>query len=304
MYSQMTAGSWIYLGTQGMMRAGRTPNPSDGSTQPNPMDQSNTGAPRSKQPGFTQGAKGPSHRQPSFVQGSGRRTTPKFATAEWQEIAAALRRLFSSGVLSPSGHGNLSTRLHDDRSRLLLKDLVSDDLAVLPLTGEIERGGLSAETRQIVCMHTIVYQMRPEVGAVVHSHSPYASAFALAHRPLPCRYESLLHFGQVQDIPVAAWGPRGSQASVQGIAQALDRQPQTQAVLLANHGVLAFGADAIGAVNLLIAIEEAAAATLRASLLGGAVPFPEGAFEHIQSAALSETAEAQAWLIQEDSTEL
>ncbi|MBD2104848.1 class II aldolase/adducin family protein [Leptolyngbya sp. FACHB-261] len=199
-------------------------------------------------------------------------------------MAAAIRRLFSAGVLSPSGHGNISTRLQKDQVRILLKDLVSDDLAVLQLTGEIDCGELSAETHHIIPMHTVVYQTRPEVGAVVHSHSPYASVFALAHMPLPCYYESLLHFGQVEDIPVAAWGPRGSKASIQGIADALERQPATQAVLLANHGVLAFGPDVLSAVNLLITIEEAAAATLKARALGGARPFPEGAFDHILAA--------------------
>ncbi len=183
--------------------------------------------------------------------------------------------------MSPSGNGNISTRLQNDCSRLLLKDLASDDLALLQLPGNPEWGKLSLDTQQIVPMHTVVYEARPDVGAVLHTHSPYATVFAIAHAPLPCRYESLLHFGQVKDIPVADWGPRGSQLSVQGILEALERQLDTQAMLLANHGVLVFGADVASAVDLLIAVEEASAATLRAIKLGGAAPFPKDAFEQV-----------------------
>ncbi|MBD2103685.1 class II aldolase/adducin family protein [Leptolyngbya sp. FACHB-261] len=221
--------------------------------------------------------------RPSPVGRPSQLESSNFAAAEWQAVSTALQRLIDAEVLSPSGHGNLSTRLGDNPSSLLLKDLASADLAALTLTGQVEQGYLSAETQQIVPMHTVVYELRPEVGAVLHTHSPYVTVFALAQKPLPCYYESLLHYGQVQDIPVAAWGPRGSAASVEAIRVAIRQHPNTQAVLLANHGVLVFGPDPLSAANLLIAIEEAAAATLRATALGGALAFPEGAFTQIQA---------------------
>jgi L-ribulose-5-phosphate 4-epimerase len=81
------------------------------------------------------------------------------------------------------------------------------------------------------------------VGGVVHTHVPAATAFALAHRPQPCRTEQLLRFGQAEPVPVVPWGPRGSDVSVRGIASVLADSPTTNAVLLANHGLLAFGGD-------------------------------------------------------------
>ena len=90
------------------------------------------------------------------------------------------------------------------------------------------------------------------------------TAFALANRPLPCRAEPLLRFGQAEAVPVVPWGPRGSDVSVRGIAAALEQHPTTAAVLLANHGLLAFGADPLTTANLVIAIEEAAEAELAA----------------------------------------
>jgi len=46
---------------------------------------------------------------------------PSSATSEWHTITTALHKLFNSGVMSPSGNGNISTRLQNDCSRLLLK---------------------------------------------------------------------------------------------------------------------------------------------------------------------------------------
>ena len=71
--------------------------------------------------------------------------------------------------------------------------------------------------------------------------------------------------------------------SVRGIAAALDQHPSTTAVLLANHGLLAFGADSLTTANLVIAMEEAAEAELAAAAIGGAVDLPEGALEAIRA---------------------
>ncbi|MFJ3216600.1 class II aldolase/adducin family protein [Kitasatospora sp. NPDC086801] len=74
--------------------------------------------------------------------------------------------------------------------------------------------------------------------------------------------------GHVRDAPHGATrplSPRGSDVSVRGIAQALERCPTTSAVLLANHGPLVFGPDAADAANLLTAIEESAEAEIAAA---------------------------------------
>ena len=128
-------------------------------------------------------------------------------------------------------------------------------------------------------MHSCVYRERADVGAVIHTHSPRVTSFALAHEPLPCAYEALLRFGVTADIPVAAWGPRGSQESINNIVRQLQLDSLTPAVLLANHGLLAFGRDPVSAAILIIAMEEAAELTLDARVLGGEKPFPPGALE-------------------------
>jgi L-ribulose-5-phosphate 4-epimerase len=201
------------------------------------------------------------------------------------ELAAAAARLFASGVMSHSGHGNLSARLSP--GTMLLGSTGSSaglgGLAVVGFDGRVEDGRLEPSTAEIVGMHAVVYRERPEAGAVIHTHSPYLTAFALAGHVLPCRYEALLRFGQVEDVPVVPWAPRGSPASVAGIAGTLRACPGTRAVLLANHGVLVFGADPAAAVALVVALEEGAEAEWRAVALGGSTPFPAGALEAVRA---------------------
>jgi len=78
---------------------------------------------------------------------------------------------------------------------------------------------------------------------------------------------------------VADWAPRGSPEAVNYIVEQLERHPTVPAVLLANHGLLAFGRDPLAAAMVIIAMEEAAEMTLRARTIGGEQPFPAGALE-------------------------
>jgi len=203
------------------------------------------------------------------------------------QVVAAAGQLFAAGVMSHAGHANLSVRIDAGRFALtttgMVRDLRPDQLATVSLDGEVLDGSLAPDNAEIVAMHSVIYKARPEVGGVVHTHSPSATAFALANRELPCRAEPLLRFGQAEAVPVVAWGPRGSEVSVRGIAAALDEHPSTSAVLLANHGLLVFAAELLAAARLVVAIEEAAEAELAAAAIGGAVDFPDGALEAVRA---------------------
>lgn len=204
-----------------------------------------------------------------------------------REIVAAARLLFRAGVMSHSGHGNMSVRLEDETMLLtsggVLADLEPAALAVVSFEGEITQGALDPTTREIVSMHAIVYREQPTARAIIHTHSPNATSFALAHQPLPCAYEALLRYGLQYDIPLAPWGPRGSQASVRGIRDTLRANPGFPALLLANHGLLATGPSIEDAARLVVAIEEAATITLGAAHLGGARGFPPGALDEVRA---------------------
>jgi L-ribulose-5-phosphate 4-epimerase len=203
-----------------------------------------------------------------------------------QQLVDAAAHLVHLGVLSHSGHANLSVRIDQERMVLtntgMIRNLTTDQLAVVNFDGKVEEGTLEPTNAEIVSMHTAVYQARRDVNAIIHTHSPHVTAFALANAPLPARYEALLRFGQAETTPVVPWGPRGSDASVRGIVEALRQHPQTMAVLLGNHGLLAFGSSPGTTSMLVAALEEAAEAELDAAALGGAKEFPAGALEDVR----------------------
>ena len=202
-------------------------------------------------------------------------------------VSKACATLAASGVMSPSGHGNVSGRVDGDRMLLTGAGMSvapgPEDFALVRLDGSVEHGRLMASVREIVGMHAAVYRSRPEVGAVVHTHSPAVTAFALAHVALPVRYEALLRHGQAEPVPVVTWAPRGSPVLAANIGDALESSPGTSAVLLGNHGLLAFAADPPRAAALVIALEEAARAELAAARLGGARDFPPGALDEVRA---------------------
>lgn len=201
-----------------------------------------------------------------------------------EQVVRAAQMLAEAGVLSHSGHGNMSVRLSETGQMLLtsvshIAHLTPEQLVVITFDGEVLEGSLDPTTREIVGMHACVYREREEVNAVIHTHSPRATSFALAHQPLPCVYEAFLRFGIVEDIPVADWAPRGSPEAVSLIVEQLRRHPTVPAVLLANHGLLAFSRDPLATAQLIVIMEEAAQLTLDARALGGEKPFPAGALE-------------------------
>ncbi|MHB8323051.1 MAG: class II aldolase/adducin family protein [Candidatus Dormibacteria bacterium] len=209
-------------------------------------------------------------------------------TGASQAVVEAAATLFRNRVMSHTGHANLSARLPGDEMLLTIsgtvRDLGPEGLALVRLDGTVLEGQLDPTNAEIVEMHAKVYLARPEVGGIIHTHSPSLLAFALANRPLPCRYEALLRFGQAAHVPVVPWAPRGSERSVGGILDAIREHPATQAVLLGNHGVLVFGGSPQAAAALVTVLEEAAAAELGADTLGGAQELPEGALADVRAA--------------------
>jgi L-ribulose-5-phosphate 4-epimerase len=201
-------------------------------------------------------------------------------------IWEAIELLFGSGVMPFSGHGNISARLGEDRmvltSKGVLRSLKPDDFVTVSFDNKVLEGEIDPATSEIVTIHTAIYQVCKEAGSIIHSHSPYAKAFALAQQPLPCAYEALFRFGIRDAIPVAAWAPHGSKESVSNILKQIAEHPNSPAVLLANYGLLGFGANPIQAAELMIVIEETARAVLGARILGGEKSFPADALKRVQ----------------------
>ena len=194
-----------------------------------------------------------------------------------EQLVATAASVVGSGAISANGHGNVSLRVPGAEEMYFtsapsLKGLGPDGVARVALDGTLLEGNLPPIQGAVVAMHTTMYLDHPDVGCVLHTHSPFATAFAVAHRPIGCWIEALAMFGLADGVPVAAYGPRGSKQAVANIRAAV--RPGVPAVLLANHGVLVFHRTPELAVLVGGVVEEAAQAAINASALGGPVEVP------------------------------
>ncbi len=104
------------------------------------------------------------------------------------------------------------------------------------------------------CLHGDIYRTRPEVNAVVHVHSPYATALACLRREIPA-FHYMVAIGGGASIRCARYATFGTQALSTAVMEALSER---RACLLANHGVVAVGASIQAAYELTLAIEDLA----------------------------------------------
>jgi L-fuculose-phosphate aldolase len=189
-----------------------------------------------------------------------------------EEIVHAGRMMYDRGWIAASD-GNVSVRL--DAERILAtptgvskgamqpQDMIICDLAGNKLSGERER------TTEMA-MHVAVYQDRPDIHAVVHAHPPTATGFAVAGRALNQGIlpELIVAFGSV---PLADYGEPGTPALVEGMLPFI---PKYNAILLANHGAVAYDQDLGHAFARMETVEHLARITLVAEMLGGAKLLP------------------------------
>jgi L-ribulose-5-phosphate 4-epimerase len=193
------------------------------------------------------------------------------------QVVDIAQRVVASGAISANGHGNVSVRAPGAEEMYFtagptLRNHPVSAVVRVGLDGTLLEGDLPPIQGAVVAMHTAMYADHPDVGCVLHTHSPYATAYAVARRPIGCWVEALAMFGLQDGVPVAGYGPRGSAEAVAGIRAAVI--PGTPAVLLANHGVLVFHRTPDLAILVGGVVEEAAQAGINSAALGGAVEIP------------------------------
>ena len=195
------------------------------------------------------------------------------------QVADLAQRVVASGAISANGHGNVSVRVPGAEEMYFtaapsLRNHPASMVVRVGLDGTLLEGDLPPIQGAVVAMHTAMYADHPDVGCVLHTHSPYATAYAVAHRPIGCWVEALAMFGAPSGVPVAGYGPRGSDEAIANIRAAVT--PGVPAVLLANHGVLVFHRTPELAILIGSVVEEAAQAGINAAGLGGPAEIPEG----------------------------
>ena len=194
-----------------------------------------------------------------------------------EQVVGVAQRVVASGAISANAHGNVSLRVPGADEMYFsaapsLRDHPVSAVVRIGLDGTLREGVLPPIQGAVVDMHTAMYADRPDVGCVLHTHSPFATAYAVAHCPIGCWIEALAMLGLPDGVPVAAYGPRGSADAVANIRAAV--LPRVPAVLLANHGVLIFHRTPDLAILIGGVVEEAAEAGINSSALGGPVEIP------------------------------
>ncbi len=143
-------------------------------------------------------------------------------------------------------------------------DLTPDSMVVVDLDGNLVDGDLDPSSDTLT--HAYVYRSMDRVGGIVHTHSPYATAWAARREPIPCVLTAIAdEFGG--DIPLGPFARIGGDEIGQGIVETL-RESRSRAVLMRSHGVFTIGTDAREAVKSAVMCEDAARTVLLAQMLG------------------------------------
>jgi L-ribulose-5-phosphate 4-epimerase len=164
--------------------------------------------------------------------------------------------------------GNVSARDPDSGlvvikpSGVSYEELRPEHHVVVNLQGDVVEGTLkpSSDTDS----HLYIYRHRPDVNGVVHTHSPYATAFAVLGRPIPVYLTAIAdEFGD--PIPCAGFALIGSEEIGQQVVEHIGSSP---AVLLKQHGVFTVGPTAKAAVKTAVMVEDVARTVWLALQLG------------------------------------
>jgi L-fuculose-phosphate aldolase len=198
-----------------------------------------------------------------------------------EAVATGGRRLVAARLVE-STSGNLSVR---DRaggqvaispSALAYERVTPADVVVVSPDGRVVDGRRRPPSSELG-MHLAVYRRRPDVGAVVHTHSPWATTWAVLGREIPAVHYVIASVGRrVRVAPYATFGS-GELAGLAAETLGADN-----AVLLANHGVLAVGPDLDGAFDNAVRVEFLAEVYWKACQIGEPVILPDEEIDRVR----------------------
>jgi L-fuculose-phosphate aldolase len=199
-----------------------------------------------------------------------------------EEIVRYGRMLHDRGFVAAMD-GNLSVRLKHG-CILVTPTCVSKgamrpaDLVIVDLDGQHVAGRRNVTSE--IGMHLLIYRMRPDIQAIVHAHPPTATGFAAAGLPLnePLVCEVVMGLGS---IPLARYGTPGTSELAQTLEPYVSHY---DAILMSNHGVVAYGDTLEHAYMKMETVEHFAQIALVTHLLGRQQPLKEGEIEKLMLA--------------------
>ncbi|MCY4463177.1 MAG: class II aldolase/adducin family protein [Albidovulum sp.] len=200
-------------------------------------------------------------------------------------LIGTAKRSFDLRLQTNAG-GNLSVRLAC-RDAIAIKpsgigfnECTVDNLMIADLNGEILAG--SGKPSKDLDFHAGIYRARPDVGAIVHVHSPWATGWASAGLEIPCiTVQSIEKVGRVPLVPL---GPNGGPQRSEDIVPAIEDR-SVRAATLASHGTIGLGKTLVDAQYVVELLEETAQIAFVRSALAHAkglvdIPAPASGLKH------------------------
>ena len=163
-------------------------------------------------------------------------------------------------VIKPSGYS--------------FEDLTPAHMVVVDMDGQVVEGDLKPSTDTDT--HLYVYQRRPDVFGMVHTHSVYASTFAVLGEPIPACLTACAMLGG--EIPLGGYAPIGGEAIGQEI---IDKIGRAKAIVMQNHGVFTIGSSAPEATKMAVEGEEIAKITHLAMMRGKPIQLSESQVDYM-----------------------
>ena len=200
--------------------------------------------------------------------------------SERRAVLDAARAMHRAGLVAASS-GNVSARVGPPDAQLLAittagKDYAAmglDEVVAVDFDGEPVEGDGMPSTEML--LHTAVYRARPDVRAVMHTHSVYASALAVAGEPLPPLIDEMV-VGVGGEIAVSAYAFPGTEELGDAVVAALGER---NAALIRNHGLVGVGGTLAEALRVCEMAERAAHIYTAAKSFGAPAPLPPDAVE-------------------------
>lgn len=158
--------------------------------------------------------------------------------------------------------GNFS--IHDKESGCIVitptgmdrAEMLPEDVVVIDMQGHVVEALTGKKPTSESMMHMAVYKARPEVGAIVHTHSKNATAFAVMNKPIPAIVYELFLLGCKKGyIPVAPYGRPGTKELAESVLKPLEI---SDVALMQAHGVIAVAGDLKEALLRASYVEELA----------------------------------------------
>ena len=192
------------------------------------------------------------------------------------DLLKVVKELDNKGLMSGSS-GNISIKIDENRylitpSGIPVFNLKDEDFLLIDSNGKLinsNKDNLKASSE--VLMHLFCYKKRGDIGAIIHSHAPYVSAFAITGKSLDLCVmpEIIMVFGQIPLVPYKI-------PATEKLAEAVSEYVKKgyKALFLENHGVLVTGEDIFDACNNLSIVENYAKTYINALTIGNIKTLP------------------------------